>query len=85
MYPWQIVLHVCFWSFASYFSCNIMPCSGFSALYAALEITGGQQLLTARIWYITAQKAFTMIKMTAEFFFVSKIKFSFNLGSVPFN
>ena len=50
-----------------------------------LEIMGGQWSLTARIWYMNAQKAFTMIKVTAEFFLISKIKFSFNLGSVPLN
>ena len=32
-----------------------------------------------------AQKAFTMIKLTAEFFLVSKIKFLFNLDSIRFN
>ena len=51
----------------------------------ALEITGGQRSLTARIWYMTTKKAFTMIKMTAEFFLVSEIKFSFNLGSIAFS
>ena len=51
----------------------------------AQEIMGGQWSLTAQIWYMTTQKAFTMIKMTTEFFFVSKIKFSFNLGFIPFN
>ena len=34
---------------------------------------------------MTTQKPFTMMKMTAEFFIVSKMKFSFNLGSIPFN
>ena len=29
--------------------------------------------------------AFTMIKMTAEFFIISEIKFWFNLGSIPLN
>ena len=50
----------------------------------ALEIKGCQRLLAAGIWYMTAQKVFTMIKMTAEFPLVSKIKFSFNLGSISF-
>ena len=53
--------------------------------YSAGNNVGGQQLLTAGIWYMTAQKAFTMIKMTAEFFLVLKIKFLFNLGSILFN
>ena len=53
--------------------------------YSAGNNVGGQRLLTAGIWYMTAQKAFTMIKMTAEFFLVLKIKFLFNLGSILFN
>ena len=57
----------------------------FHSSNSVLEIAGSQRSMTAGIWDMTAEKGFTMIKMTAEFFLVSKIKFSFNLGSIPFN
>ena len=49
-------------------------------ILTALEVMGSQWSLTAGIWYMTATKAFTVIKMTAEFFLISKIKFLFNLA-----
>ena len=54
-------------------------------IYTALEITDVQRSLNAGIWYMTTQKTFAKIKMTAEFFLISKIKFLFNLGSILFS